>query len=174
MLSTERYTGEMKVMWDKKQAKRRQRRMESRKKAAAAAAARGERPPTPPGEKRPDSADASTYVLTPLRHNTCVSSDAHAAQAIVWLSTDSRLLRRYGLRVRVPEATGIPDMSQGFAFELRMTDVSAEGRPSHTWPLLTMGEERFLQFPEPLGTDRRVVSPAAALPWVQVRAQAGC
>ena len=72
----------------------------------------------------------------------------------------------------MPEATGIPDMSQGFAFELRMTDVSAEGRPSHTWPLLTMGEERFLQFPEPLGTDRRVVSPAAALPWVQVSAQA--
>ena len=68
MLSTERYTGEMKVMWDKKQAKRRQRRMESRKKAAAAAAARGERPPTPPGEKRPDSADALTYVH---HHNLC-------------------------------------------------------------------------------------------------------
>ena len=33
-------------------------------------------------------------------------------------------------------------MSQGFAFELRMTDVSAEGRPSHTWPLLTMGKTR--------------------------------
>ena len=44
--------------------------------------------------------------------------------------------------MRVPEATGIPDMSQGFAFELRMTDVSAEGRPSHTWPLLTMGKMR--------------------------------
>ena len=72
MLSTERYTGEMKVMWDKKQAKRRQRRMESRKKAAAAAAARGERPPTPPGEKRPDSADASTYVLTaPATQQLC-------------------------------------------------------------------------------------------------------
>ena len=48
--------------------------------------------------------------------------------------------------MRVPEATGIPDMSQGFAFELRMTDVSAEGRPSHTWPLLTMGKTRVLDF----------------------------
>jgi hypothetical protein len=54
------------------------------------------------------------------------------------------------------------DLCRDFAFELRVTDVTAAGKPSHTWPLLTLGPERFLQFPGEISSDRSVLSPVRA------------
>ena len=60
----------------------------------------------------------------------------------------------YKLRVQLPEHLGFPALSREFAFELRVTDVTAAGKPSHTWPLLTLGPERYLLFPGEISDDR--------------------
>lgn len=88
--------------------------------------------------------------------------------------------RTYQFRVRVPETVSVPTHGHGYYFELRATDVSAEDRPSFTWPLLRMDSERYLVLPEssnpPLGEDsadeqvaawhRTLLCPATALPWL--------
>eukprot|EP01043_Picozoa_sp_COSAG02_P033507 COSAG02_NODE_2291_length_9203_cov_4.256920_2_plen_192_part_00 len=63
MLSTERYQGEMKVMWDKKQRKQKKERERRRQAALMAAEARGEHPQGVAQNIRPSSADPLTYNL---------------------------------------------------------------------------------------------------------------
>jgi hypothetical protein len=63
MLSTERYQGEMKVMWDKKQRKQKKERERRRQAALLAAEARGEQPRGVAQNMRPSSADPLTYNL---------------------------------------------------------------------------------------------------------------
>lgn len=63
MLSTERYQGEMKALWEKKQKKQKRERERRRQAALRAAEARGERPEGGTQNQRPSSADPKTYDL---------------------------------------------------------------------------------------------------------------
>ena len=81
----------------------------------------------------------------------------------------------YQLRVRIPNSLNLQGMAgDGVYFELRCTDVSAEERPSYTWPLLQMNADRYLVLPgsscpgkpQDPAQDRTLLCPATALPWL--------